>query len=67
MFDCGVCGKFSKPGEKAERRVVETRKIVYPFRAAVHPIKRQKPKDDPGGTGTAIVKEVLVCPACTTV
>lgn len=64
MFDCGVCGTTTKPGEKAVHQVVETRAVVYPYRTAAHPIRRDKPKDDPGGKGIEIVREVLVCPRC---
>lgn len=48
MFNCGICGKPSKPGQKAERLVTETRVVTY----------------SGGSTGSEIVQEVLTHPAC---
>lgn len=48
MFNCGICGKPSKPKQKAERLVLETRQVTY----------------SNGGHGTENVEEVLAHPAC---
>lgn len=48
MFNCGICGKPSKPGQKAERLVTETRQVTY----------------SNGSHGTEIVKEVFAHPIC---
>lgn len=70
MFPCGVCGQVTKPGEKATRLTVETRQATYPYREDAHKYMdlegKEIIKDDPGGTGNEIVKEVLVCPPCST-
>lgn len=68
MFNCGVCGKTSKAGERAVRVSMESRWVTYP------PIKnahhywdrdgREIWKDDPGGEGAQIVKEVLSHKEC---
>jgi hypothetical protein len=41
--------------------------LAYPRRAHAHGLRsqpREKWHDDPGGVGTAIVREVVACPAC---
>lgn len=71
MFTCGICTKHSKPGEKALHVVVETREKVYPERKSVnHFIDRNgipQTRDDPGGTGREIVREVLAHELCAAV
>lgn len=55
MFICGKCRESSQPGERARRLTLAERARTY--------------KDDSGnvvGTGTEIVKEVLVCTPCMT-
>ncbi|HEY5921627.1 MAG TPA: hypothetical protein VIV11_08145 [Kofleriaceae bacterium] len=69
MFRCDVCGLVTPPRTPCNRIVVETRPIEYPKRddAHWHPPRaggKGKWVDDPGGTGTAIVREVRACPAC---
>ena len=71
MYRCEVCGSVTDPGIPANRIVVETRAIAYPHREKVHwhPPKAGgsgKWVDDKGGTGTAIVREVVACPSCVT-
>jgi hypothetical protein len=65
MFKCGICKKSSQAGEKARRVVIETRNAVYPRIAQAHHYQDRegtwRVKDDPGGCGTQIVKEMLVC------
>ena len=56
MFKCNTCGKTTKAGEPATRRVVETREKVYPKRSYAN---------DPGGKGCETVYEVVECEACT--
>jgi hypothetical protein len=69
MYRCDVCASVSPPAVPSNRIVVETRPIEYPRRAKAHwhPPKPPKPGtwvDDPGGRGTAIVRELRVCPGC---
>ncbi|HRQ40762.1 MAG TPA: hypothetical protein PLD25_22830 [Chloroflexota bacterium] len=51
----------------AHRLVIATRPKSYPPRPEVNRIKsggKVEWKDDPGGEGVEIVKEILVCLAC---
>lgn len=68
MFTCGICKKVSEPWEKAARVVVETREKIYPSRKGVHYfIDRsgvEQTRDDPGGRGQEIVREVLAHEKC---
>jgi hypothetical protein len=69
MFRCDVCGSVTPPRTPCSRVVIETRPIEYPKREKIH---WQPPKaggkgtwiDDPGGVGSAIVRELRACPAC---
>ena len=54
-FKCENCNKTSKPGEKATRIVVTTREVIHPARPDA---------EDPGGKGTQIVKEKMICIRC---
>jgi hypothetical protein len=73
MFRCQMCQSVVSPGIPAQRVVLEVRKQEYPFRSRANVIY-QKPKDgkkskavrrdDPGGVGHEIVREVLACPSC---
>lgn len=68
MFNCGVCLQSSAPREKASRIVIERRNITHPYISGAHKFKTSEGKnifkDDPGGTGTSIVKEVMACVKC---
>lgn len=68
MFHCGLCNANSKEGENAHHAIVEQREAVYPFISEAHHfINREGMKivrDDKGGKGLQIVKEILVCSAC---
>ena len=69
MFTCQECGVTVPAGTRAQRFVVETRVVHHPARVKANTVKVQgkdKHRDDPGGTGTQIVREVLLCPACAT-
>ncbi len=69
MYRCDVCGCVAPPRTPCNRITIETRPVEYPSRPKVH---WQPPKaggqgkwvDDPGGTGTAIVRELRACPDC---
>lgn len=70
MFLCGICNKLSTRNEKAVRVVTETRTAVYPFRKDAHKYiqfsdKKLVIKDDPGGAGQQVVKEVQAHERCT--
>ena len=62
MFNCGKCGETSAHGVQATKVVVETRAATYPRRAKVY--DNEERPDDPGGNGTAIVKEISICEDC---
>lgn len=68
MYLCGICNTQSKPGEKATRVVTERRTVTYPAIEKAHKYRdqmgREVVKDDPGGEGIEIVKEVLAHERC---
>ena len=71
MFQCQHCGTVTPPRVSAETLVVETRARVYPFREKVaeiiclrHRTPKLETRDDPGGTGREIVREIRVCLPC---
>ena len=73
MFLCQQCGAVTPPRTSAELAVVESRPKVYPFRREVqreliHDERRKAwvKRDDPGGVGREIVREIRVCQACKT-
>jgi hypothetical protein len=67
LFRCQLCDQVVSPRIPQTRIVVETRLIEHPRRDKAHRFKvdrREREVDDPGGTGTAIVRELAVCPSC---
>ena len=80
MFNCPECKKTSQSGEQGELIVVARHLHTFPARQQVHRFKqtetitkRGKPlrkegriayRDDPGGKGYQIDKEVRVCKIC---
>ncbi len=58
-YICQKCNKPQPHNTPISRRVVETREIVYPPR-----YNSRKECIDKGGKGTAIVREIIVCPGC---
>ena len=73
MFRCQLCRSVVPAKTPCHRLVLEWRKKEYPFRPRANVLVRKpkphaKPKkeyrDDPGGQGYEIVKEVIVCPIC---
>lgn len=69
MYRCEVCDRVVPPNTPCNRIIIETRAVEYPTRPKVHwvPPKdggKGKWVDDPGGHGTAIVRELRACPPC---
>lgn len=65
MIKCGLCNGDTRSGEKPVAVILATRSVVYPFRAKVQRISVPPYlKDDPGGNGTEIVKQVLAHKKC---
>jgi hypothetical protein len=67
MFKCGICNGLSVPGEKAFPVVVEVREASYPYKEAAHRFRKESKtviKDDPGGTGIEVAREVLAHRTC---
>jgi hypothetical protein len=72
MFRCQLCQQVVPAGTPSRHLVVQTRQKSYPFRSRVNRIIRLtdtgKHKevflDDPGGAGTEIARELIVCPSC---
>ncbi|GMU81064.1 MAG: hypothetical protein AMXMBFR47_09350 [Planctomycetota bacterium] len=68
MYYCQVCGSLVPPCTPSRLVVVKTRRVRFPYRKEVNPTPHLKPKlrDDPGGEGTQIVRELRACPGCAT-
>ncbi len=67
MFQCHFCGETVPPGTKSRNVVVGKREKIYPSRNNVNRVpgrRRKNSRDDPGGKGFEIVKEVQACPSC---
>jgi hypothetical protein len=67
MYKCELCKQIVPAHTPAHRLVITTRPKTYPSRHEVNRVKsggKVEWKDDPGGEGVEIVKEILVCPAC---
>lgn len=69
MYRCNLCQQVVPPRTPANRLVVETRERVFPHRSNAQHVKqagkkKKRTRDDPGGVGTQIVQEILVCPTC---
>lgn len=65
MFRCHFCGGVSAPSASAHRVVVEQRPRVYAPRYKANYLRGlDEHRDDPGGEGWEIVREVLACGGC---
>lgn len=67
MFRCQQCGKVSQSGEECHKQVIEKREKIYPFREKVFSFcveRKREFRDDKGGTGWEIIKEINVCNEC---
>jgi hypothetical protein len=73
LYRCQLCQAAVPPRTPAHRLVVKRRTKQYPYRSRANVVIRKpepgkKPKreyrDDPGGEGEEIVRELTVCPAC---
>ena len=61
MFKCEKCGKVTQPGDKINKKVVETREREYT--SIIGYDKNDKPIYKTS-TGWEIVKEINVCDNC---
>lgn len=59
-YKCESCQQVMPRGTPARCVVAETREHEHPRRAKAN----RDGSDDPGGKGTQIVKERIVCPRC---
>lgn len=68
MYRCEICKSVVPANTPTHRLIAETRPATYPHRPqANRPVKKRDRKvnpDDPGGRGTEIVRELIVCPRC---
>jgi hypothetical protein len=67
MFRCQLCSCVVPPRTPAQRLVLAPRLRRYPARKDASAFRRDgknHTRDDPGGSGSEIVGEVLVCPGC---
>lgn len=60
MYICEICGVVTEAGVKQARTVVKTCECEHPLREKAYP----NGNADPGGKGTQIVMEAVVCPSC---
>jgi hypothetical protein len=67
MYRCELCKEVVPPHVESHRVVAETREVQYPFRKDANrpaPWKKNERRDDPGGRGREIAREVIACPRC---
>jgi hypothetical protein len=72
MFRCQLCGKLVLPRTSAQGLVVRKRVKKYPFRLEANRVvrltengkRKERLVDDPGGLGSEIVRELMICPGC---
>jgi hypothetical protein len=67
MYRCEICKTLVGPNVPSHKVVVEIRPVQYPHRRdANHFTKNRKieKRDDPGGSGVEIAREVIACPRC---
>ncbi len=70
MYRCDLCASVVPANTACNRLTIETREVEYPRRERVYlrppepPATKWRWVDDPGGRGTAIVREVNACPGC---
>lgn len=59
-YQCQKCKATAPKGTPSVRVVVERRMHEHPFRKEVN----RDGSNDPGGKGSQIVREMVVCPDC---
>jgi len=67
MYRCEICRNLISPNVPSHNVVVETRPVQYPQRRDANRFTKNRKvekRDDPGGSGVEIVREVIACPAC---
>jgi hypothetical protein len=71
MFRCEQCQQVVGPNVKSVRVVVQTRVVQHPPRHDAFWVKQPRGRkwvwkrvDDPGGVGTQISRETMLCPSC---
>jgi hypothetical protein len=68
MYRCELCKEVVAPNVPSHRVTIETREVRYPYRAGANrpapQAKKHEKRDDPGGSGREIVREVMACPRC---
>lgn len=67
MYRCDICHDIIPPHTPSYRVTVETQPRTYPYRREANRFKRKSKievRDDPGGTGQEIAREMTACPAC---
>ena len=61
-FKCALCSVFQPPKTSPVMVILEAREVTYPERRKKTNIGTKV--IDPGGNGTEIVREVMVCDKC---
>lgn len=59
MYKCQKCGRLTKPGEKQNKLVVQTREKTY-----INKVIENKREIEKVTTGFEIAKEINVCDKC---
>lgn len=66
-YRCEDCKTIQPPKTKPYRLAVQTETVIYPFRSKVNQFKTDggwETRDDPGGRGWQIVRELVLCHWC---
>lgn len=66
MYRCEICCTTVPPRTR-RHLIAVTRPARYPARDRVYVVRGdglRYAKDDPGGTGHEIAREIIACPAC---
>jgi hypothetical protein len=72
LFYCQNCSVLVASGVKSNRFICQTRIVQHPYRSRANLVIRWNEMgkriefliDDPGGSGSQITRECIVCPAC---
>ena len=67
MYVCDRCKRLTPPHTALTRVVVSYCDVTYPFRGKANHFHRKHKheyRDDNGGTGREIMRELRVCPSC---
>jgi hypothetical protein len=67
MYRCELCRNLIGPNIPSHKVVAQTRPVEYPFRRDANRFvkeRKEEKRDDPGGSGFEIEREVVACAGC---